>query len=192
MGSPISSTLVEIYLQYLEEIYVKQCLENKEITFYKDTWLTYQNRTNKDTIYNMINNIGEHLEFKISREEYKTINYHDLSINRNISSMDLNIYRKPTYMDITIHFSSNHPNNHKLAAFRYYIHRMITMPITKQAVKQEWNKIIIMAQNNGFPDQIVHKLRNKLITKRDRPSQTQLVQQHNKKWITFTYYGPAV
>jgi hypothetical protein len=35
MGSPISSTLAEIYLQYLEEIYVKHYLENKEITFYK-------------------------------------------------------------------------------------------------------------------------------------------------------------
>ena len=35
MGSPISSTLAEIYLQYLEETYVKHCLENKEITYYK-------------------------------------------------------------------------------------------------------------------------------------------------------------
>jgi predicted neuraminidase len=69
---------------------------------------------------------------------------------------------------------------------------MIIMPITEQAVKQEWNKIIIMARYNGFPEQIVHKLRNKLITKRDRPSKTQLVQQRNKKWFSFKYYGPAV
>ena len=120
------------------------------------------------------------------------INYLDPSSNRNTSSMDLNIHRKPTYMDITIHFSSNHPCDHKLAAFKYYIHSMITMPITENAVKQEWNKIIIMACNNGFPEQIVRKLRSKLITERDRPSQKQLVQQHNKKWIDFTYYGPAV
>jgi len=38
-----------------------------------------QNRTDKDTIYNMINNIDHQLEFKISREENKTINYLDLS-----------------------------------------------------------------------------------------------------------------
>jgi hypothetical protein len=172
-------------------------LENKEITFYKryvdDIQIIYdQNRTDEDTIYNMINNTGEHLEFKISRAENKTINYLDLSIKRNTSSTDLNIYRKSTYMDITIHFSSNHPYDHKLAAFKYYIHRMITMPITEQAVKQEWNKIIIMARNNGFSEQKVYKLRNKLIPKRDRPSQMQLVQQHNKEWITFTYYDPVV
>jgi predicted neuraminidase len=66
------------------------------------------------------------------------------------------------------------------------------MPITEQAVKQEWSKIIIMARNNGFPEQTVHKLRNKLKTKRDWPLQTQLMQQHNKRWATFTYDGPSV
>jgi hypothetical protein len=127
----------------------------------------------------MINNTDEQFEFKICREENKTVNYLDLSINRNNNNMDLNIYRKPTYMDITMHFSSNHPYDHKLAAFKYYINRTITMPITEQAVKQEWNKIITMVRNDGFPEQIVHKLRNKLI--RFRPLQTQLMQQHGKK-----------
>jgi len=42
---------------------------------------------------------------------------------------------------------------------------MITLPITEQEVKQEWNKIIIMAHSNRFPEQIIHKLRNKLTTK---------------------------
>jgi hypothetical protein len=35
MGSHISSTLAEIYLQYLEETYMKHYLENKKIKYYK-------------------------------------------------------------------------------------------------------------------------------------------------------------
>jgi hypothetical protein len=69
---------------------------------------------------------------------------------------------------------------------------MITMPITQQAVKEEWNKILKMAHNNGFPEQIVHKLRNKVTTKKEQPVQTQPMQQHKKKWVTFTYHGPSV
>ena len=65
------------------------------------------------------------------------------------------------------------------------------MPITEQAAKQDWNKIITMAHNNGFPEQTFHKLRNKLIIKRDRPLQTQPIPQHNKRWITFTYHSPT-
>jgi hypothetical protein len=79
--------------------------------------------------------------------------------------MDLSIYRKPTYIDITIHFSSNHPYDNKLAAFIYYINRMITSPITEQDKKQEWNKILVIAHNNGFPEHTIHRLRSKLTTK---------------------------
>jgi len=35
MGSPISSTMVEIYIQFLEDLYIKQWLENKQILYYK-------------------------------------------------------------------------------------------------------------------------------------------------------------
>ena len=47
MGSPISSTVAETYLQYLENIYVKHWLDSKEILFYKryvDDILTFRNR----------------------------------------------------------------------------------------------------------------------------------------------------
>jgi hypothetical protein len=38
MGSPISSTIAEIYLQYMEEHSIKQAMENKRILYYKSTW----------------------------------------------------------------------------------------------------------------------------------------------------------
>jgi len=174
MGSPISSTLAEIYLKYLEEIYVKHWLENMEIILYKryidDILIIYdQTKTDETTIYNTINNIDKNLEFKITGEENNTVIYLDLSINRNSNHIELGIYRKPTHMDIFIHRSSNHPYDHKLAAFKYYINRMVTLPITEQVAKQEWEKIIAMAHNNGFPEQTVQKLRTKLRNKRDRP-----------------------
>jgi len=55
------------------------------------------------------------------------------SKNRIANSIELNIYRRPTYIDITIHFTSNHPFDQKLAAFTFYINRMTTVPITEQA-----------------------------------------------------------
>jgi hypothetical protein len=89
LGSPISGTLAEIYLQYnKEETYVKHCLENKEITYYKiyvDDILKIfdQNKISENTIHSFMNSADEHLEFKISKEENRITNYLDLSINRN-------------------------------------------------------------------------------------------------------------
>jgi hypothetical protein len=92
-----------------------------------------QSKTNEKTIINHMNNIDRHLEFKISEEENNSINYLDLSIHRNTNSTDLGIYWKPTHIDVTIQFCSNHPHEHKQAAFNYCINRMLTLPITKQA-----------------------------------------------------------
>jgi hypothetical protein len=97
------------------------------------------------TIMNHMSNIDKHLEFKLSEEENNTINYLDLSIHRNTKSIDLGIYTKPTHIDVTIQFSSNHPLEHKLAAFNFYINRMLTLPITKQAKQQEWKIILAVA-----------------------------------------------
>jgi len=142
MGSHTSSTIAEIYLQFLEEIYIKQWLQCKEIIYYKryiDSVLIIfnQNKTNEKTIINQMNSIDKHLEFKISEEENSSISCLDLTIHRNIKSINLSIYRKPTHTDIMIQFSSTQPHDHKLAAFNYYINKMLTLHIKKQAKQQE-------------------------------------------------------
>ena len=122
-----------------------------------------QNKISEHTIHNFMNNVDEHLEIKMSMEENKIINYLDLSINTNANSEDLSIYRKPTYMDITIHFSSNHPYGHKLAAFSYYINRMITMPISEQAVKRNgiryssWPKTMVSLTPNTWYEETTNR-----------------------------------
>ena len=62
MDSPISSTVAEIYLQYIEEMYIKQWLDSKEIIYYKryvdDILIIYdQNRTNEQAILHQINTV---------------------------------------------------------------------------------------------------------------------------------------
>ena len=170
MGSPISSTVAEIYLQYIEEMYVKQWLDCKEIQYYKryvdDILIIYdQNRKNEQTILHQINTVDktQNLQFKITTEENNTINCLDISICRNNNSIDINIFRKPTGTDTTIHFTSNHPHEQKIAAFRHYIHRMITLPITEKSKQEEWNTILTIARNNGYPTSTVNKLRMKLV-----------------------------
>jgi hypothetical protein len=126
----------------LEELHVKEWLENKQILYYK-RYVDYiliiynQNKTNEQDILNHAISIDRHLQFELSAEENNLINYLDLSIYRNNKNIELGIHRKPTGTDI-IHFLSNPQFEHKLAAFNYYINRMLTLPITKQSKQQEW------------------------------------------------------
>ena len=49
---------------------------------------------------------------------------------------------------------------------------MITPPITEQAKQEEWNTVLTVAKNNGFPLKIFRKLKKKIILK------TQKVHTH--------------
>jgi hypothetical protein len=33
---------------------------------------------------------------------------------------------------------------------------MLALPIIEQAKRQEWDKMLTIAQNNGFPTQVMH------------------------------------
>ena len=73
MGSPISGTLAEIYLQLLEEYHVKHWIENGDLFYYKRyvddiLIITETRKTDDNIIENIMNNIDNNLEFKIMAE----------------------------------------------------------------------------------------------------------------------------
>jgi hypothetical protein len=51
---------------------------------------------------------------------------------------------------------------------------MITLPITEEAKQQEWNTILAIAENNGFPLHIIHNLKKLII----KTQQTKTTQTH--------------
>jgi hypothetical protein len=62
--SPVSSTLAEIYLQFFEELIIKQWIESVEISYYKiyveDILIFDQNKTNENSITNHMNNMHKY------------------------------------------------------------------------------------------------------------------------------------
>jgi hypothetical protein len=107
---------------------------------------------------NQLNSIHRNLSFNSTEAKNNQINYLDLTIKRDNKEKTMDIYRKTTTSDITIHFTSNNLMEYKLAAYRYMLHRMCTLPITKQARTQELDTILEIAYNNGFPVSIIQEL----------------------------------
>jgi hypothetical protein len=69
---------------------------------------------------------------------------------------------------------------------------MLTLPITKQAKQQEWKIILTTAQNIGFPKHIIHSLKKKLTSIKERQNTPTSTKQQIKKWVTFTHYSPLI
>jgi len=67
---------------------------------------------------------------------------------------------------------------------------MTTLPITEKSRLEEWNTIITIAINNGYPKQMIHDLRRKLTNRMTHKEMHE--REKPKKWITFTFYSPAI
>jgi hypothetical protein len=173
MGSAISGIIAEIFLQYLENKHLNQLLDEKSIIFYTiyvdDLFLIYStDRTNTEKIHDYLNNLHPNLEFAPTIEENNRISFLDLLITRQPSAIEIDIYRKPTATDTTINYTSKHPTEHKLAAYRYLIRRMTTLPLSQEKEEAEWQTILTIANNNNFPIHIIRKLKTNIHNKKQR------------------------
>jgi hypothetical protein len=121
MGSPISGTMAEIFLQQLESTIIRHLLDDKIICFYTryvdDILLLYdKTHTNPDIITEYVNTIHNNIQLNPSTVVNNTVNFLDISITRNPPNLKTGIYRKLTTTDTTISFLSNHPREHKMAS----------------------------------------------------------------------------
>ena len=77
MRSPISGTLAELFLQYIENKHIKQNLDSKNIIFYTrymdDMLIIYD--TKRDAIQNYVNHIHSSLQLNPTYESIAQINF---------------------------------------------------------------------------------------------------------------------
>ena len=109
--------------------------------------------TNHDYLTQYTNTMHTNLQFNPTPKSNGHINFLDLTIIRRNTYIEVDTYRKPTTIDTTIHFTSIHPNEYKLTAYRYHIERMLNLPPKTAQQKREWATILHIAQQNGFPPQ---------------------------------------
>jgi len=61
----------------------------------------------------------------------------DLTITCRHTKLEEDIYRKPTTTDTKIHLLSNHPIEQKMAAFRFHVTRMHSLPLNPDKKQTE-------------------------------------------------------
>ena len=196
MGSPISGTVAEIFLQHLEKTHIKHLIDSKHLIYYAryvdDILLIYDSSlTSPTNIQHYMDTIHDNIKLNATHETNDTVNFLDLSITRRPTSLELDIYRKPTSTDTTINFLSNHPLEQKLAAYRFSINRMLSLPLSKTQQHKEWKNIKQTARNNNIPIHLLTKLRHSMQKKHNQP-QPPTPSTQNKKWVTFTHSSPQV
>jgi hypothetical protein len=118
MGAPSSGLIAECFLQHTENTHLAPLSHKHKIINYiryVDNVLVIYDFTHTD-IHNILtyfNVIHPNLQFTAEIEVDNTLNYLDISILRSHNNLSTSIYRKPTFTDTIIPYTSNHPTQHK-------------------------------------------------------------------------------
>jgi hypothetical protein len=167
MGSPLSSILAEVFLQDLKQNRLKHLLENKKIV--DNIFIIYdQRKITSQTILEDFNIQHKDQNFTIYNEINDQITYLDLNLTNKRGQIKMEIYRKPTTTDVMINNSSYHPQEHKLAAIKSWIHRLIMLHLNENNKRKELNTIINIALNNGYKENDILTLYNRLKHKQNK------------------------
>ena len=195
MGNPLSPILAEIFMDNLEHKIHEHPLSKNFIYWYRyvDDILACFIGTDRqlNSFLNYINNLHQNIKFTIEIEQDHSINFLDLTISIKNNKHDFKIFHKPSYTDITIHNTSNHPFSHKISAYNSFVHRLINTPMSEENYNLELNLIKQIAVNNGYDAQIIDKIVKKKQYKKaiNLIYPTQKAYTENTFFQTLTYTG---
>jgi hypothetical protein len=114
MGAPSSGLIAEFFLQH-KEITHLACLSHKHriIDYFRYVddilLISAPNHSDIQSILTDFNTLHPNLHLTAEIERDNTINYLDISIHKTPYKLKAGIYRKPTFTDSIIPYTSNHP-----------------------------------------------------------------------------------
>jgi hypothetical protein len=124
MGSPLSSTMAEMFLQGLDKNRIKHLLQGEIIVYYNryvdDIFIIYnKTKITPQTIFEQFYAQPKYLQFTINEETDNQIAYLGLNLINKQGQLEMEVYRKPKATDVTINNNSCHRKEHKLSAFEH-------------------------------------------------------------------------
>jgi len=140
----------------------------------------YSNHTNIQTILDDFNAVHPSLNFTAEMETNSTINYLDVTIHKTPTGWRTSIYRKPTFTDTIIPYTSIHTTQHKYAAIKFYTTDWTHTTYLERITTKK--KTLYTISCTTTLTWSTRKLRKHLET----------TQTASQKWTTFTYTGKEI
>ena len=145
--------MAELFLQHTKNTHLARLsLKHNIIKYFRyvdNILLIFDSyHTDIQFILRDFNTLHPNLKFKAQIEKEKAINFLDTSIQKTPNNLRTSIYRKPTFTDTIIPYTSNHSKQHKYAAVKFLYDRLNAYNLQEQEYKQEHSVIQNILHNN--------------------------------------------
>jgi len=149
IGSPLECLIVEVFMSgYEEELFHSghPLLDHVFLwrRYVDDVFCIWTGPVNAiQDLVDFLNSLYPSIEFTLEVGGSR-INFLDLTITSLFSGFKFAIFRKNTTTDILIHGSLFCPFSHKYAAGHYFIHHLVSLPLSPSAFAKEVSKWLII------------------------------------------------
>jgi hypothetical protein len=154
MGAPSSSILSESFLQHIEHTPPHLTQKHKLVNYFRyvyDILLIFDlQHTDLHAISKGFNSIHPNLHFTEETEQNCKINYLDITIHKTPTNVNNSIYRKPTFTNTLIPYTSNHHAHHKYV-ISFLHNRLNYYQLNNEEYRHEQNTIYNILHNTSYP-----------------------------------------
>ena len=160
MGSPYSSVVANIYMEYFENLALdpEVPIPIKEWKRYVDDVFSIIPKGKRDILLNYLNSIDPHVKFTVEQPNVEgAIPFMDTLSQPKDENISISVYRKPTHTDRYLNFNSSHPISAKKAVVRALMDRTENVCSDPDILVKEVEHLGKVLSYNNYPQWLIDK-----------------------------------
>ena len=161
MGSPLSSSMSDIFLSLMETTLIQKFIKNKEIIHwsrYVDDVIVICDKNSINNILEKINGYDHRLEFTIERMKNNTLKFLNMEIFIEKSKIKFRkVFKKDLNTVFTNYTESVSPQRYKNSAIYTQLHRVRDCSSDREQFSKSLNELRIIYTRNNYPSWLVER-----------------------------------
>ena len=164
MGSPLGPVLSGIFMVKLENNLIHTLLEHLDCwKMYVDDTICLIKNDSIDYVTSVLNSFHPPIQFTYQTENNNSISFLDIELLRVGENNETRVFRKPTNIDLYIHWQSFAPLQWKHSTLKTTIYRSY---IVCSNEKHHYSELMYLRknfhQNNSYPHWFINRVFNKV------------------------------
>ena len=192
MGLPLAPTFANIFMNYHEKIFLRNCPAEFAPVFYRryvdDTFVLFRQKNHAKLFLDYINTQHSNISFTMEVETDGTLPFLDVLVSRSCNRFNTSVYRKPSSSDLTISYFSFCFFNFKLNSIRALLSRAYGICSNYDSLNIELQNIKNIFHLNGFGKGFIDLQIGKFLS-RKLGSIQHIAQDRQSIYFTIPYFG---
>ena len=111
-----------------------------------------------ENFFHHVNNLHQNIKFTMEEESNGELAFLDSLLKRNNGENSVLVYRKPTYTDQYLHYSSHHQTSCRESVVSSLLNKAYSIISNKDDLHKENARIKQVLRENGYQERIINKI----------------------------------